>query len=179
MGRLIDGLLIFSRLGRMEMSHEPVNLRQLTEEAMQELQPEIEGREIEWRIGELPVVQGNREMLRTVVVNLLSNAIKRAPPAPGPNRGRLSGARGGEAVCFVRDNGVGFDMVRGQTLRRLPAPAPRQGLRGHGNRPGKRAAHHPASLGPSMGRERGRARRYILFLSSLARGASQGVLTKP
>jgi signal transduction histidine kinase len=111
MGRLIDGLLSFSRLGRMEMSREPVNLKHLTEEALQELQPEIEGREIVWRIGELPVVEGNREMLRTVVVNLLSNAIKftRIRPTAQIEVG-CQGARDGEAVLFVRDNGVGFDM---------------------------------------------------------------------
>jgi signal transduction histidine kinase len=111
MGRLIDGLLVFSRLGRMEMSREPVNLKQLTEEALQELQPEIEGREIVWRIGELPVVDGNRETLRTVVVNLLSNAIKftrlRRPAQIEVGCRRASD---GEAVCYVRDNGVGFDM---------------------------------------------------------------------
>jgi light-regulated signal transduction histidine kinase (bacteriophytochrome) len=111
MGRLIDGLLIFSRLGRAEMSREPVNLKQLTEEALQELQPEVEGREIVWSIGELPVVEGNREMLRTVVVNLLSNAIKFTRPSrPAQIEVGCHGAREGEAVCFVRDNGVGFDM---------------------------------------------------------------------
>jgi signal transduction histidine kinase len=111
MGRLIDGLLIFSRLGRVEMSLEPVNLKQLTEEALQELQPEIEGREIVWRIGELPMVEGNREMLRTVVVNLLSNAIKfTRPRRPAQIEVGCRGGREGEAVCFVRDNGVGFDM---------------------------------------------------------------------
>src|SRR5262252_4702492 len=99
MGRLIDGLLIFSRLGRVEMSREPVNLKQLTEEALQELQPEIEGREIVWRIGELPVVEGNREMLRTVVVNLLSNAIKfTRPRRPAQIEVGCRDAREGEAV---------------------------------------------------------------------------------
>jgi light-regulated signal transduction histidine kinase (bacteriophytochrome) len=111
MGRLIDGLLIFSRLGRMELSREPVNLKQLTEEALQELQPEIQGREIVWRIGDLPMVKGNREMLRTVVVNLLSNAIKFTRLRhPAQIEVGSYGARDGEAVCFVRDNGVGFDM---------------------------------------------------------------------
>jgi signal transduction histidine kinase len=111
MGRLIDGLLAFSRLGRMEVSHEPVNLKQLTEEALQELQPEIEGREIVWRIGELPAVEGNREMLRTVVVNLLSNAIKfTRTRRPAQIEVGCRAARDGETVCFVRDNGVGFDM---------------------------------------------------------------------
>jgi signal transduction histidine kinase len=111
MGRLIDGLLIFSRLGRMEMSRDPVNLNQLTEEALQELQSEIEGREIVWRIGELPVVEGHRETLRAALVNLLSNAIKfTRPRRPAQIEVGCREARGGEAVCFVRDNGVGFDM---------------------------------------------------------------------
>src|SRR5262245_38315233 len=111
MGRLIDGLLIFSRLGRVEMSREPVSLKQLTEEALQELQPEIEGRDIVWRIGELPLVEGNREMLRTVVVNLLSNAIKFTRlRRPAQIEVGCQEMRGGEAVLFVRDNGVGFDM---------------------------------------------------------------------
>src|SRR5215510_1178774 len=111
MGRLIDDLLIYSRLGRVEMSREPVNLKHLTEEALQELQPEIEGREIVWRIGELPLVEGNREMLRTVVVNLLSNAIKFTRlRRPAQIEVGCQEMRGGEAVLFVRDNGVGFDM---------------------------------------------------------------------
>jgi light-regulated signal transduction histidine kinase (bacteriophytochrome) len=111
MSRLIDGLLVFSRLGRMEMSLDPIDLNQLLEEARQELQSEIEGREIVWRIGELPVVEGNRETLRAALVNLLSNAIKftrRRRPAQIEIGCRREGD--GEAVCFVRDNGVGFDM---------------------------------------------------------------------
>jgi len=111
MGRLIDDLLIHSRLGRIEMGRDPVDLKQLAEEALLELQPEIEGREIVWRIGELPVVEGNREMLRSLLVNLLSNAIKfTRPRRPAQIEVGCREARDGEAVCFVRDNGVGFDM---------------------------------------------------------------------
>jgi signal transduction histidine kinase len=111
MGRLIDGLLTFSRLGRIEISRDHVDLNQLAKEAQQELQSEIEGREIVWRIGELPVVEGNRETLRAALVNLLSNAIKftRSRRPAKIEIGCLE-ARDGEAVCFVRDNGVGFDM---------------------------------------------------------------------
>jgi signal transduction histidine kinase len=111
MGRLIDGLLTFSRLGRMEMSHNRVSLNQLTQEALQELQSEIEGRDIVWRIGELPVVEGNRETLRAALVNLFSNAIKfTRPRRPAKIEIGCLESRDGQAVCFVRDNGVGFDM---------------------------------------------------------------------
>jgi signal transduction histidine kinase len=111
MGRLIDGLLTFSRLGRMEMSRDPVDLNQLVEEALQELQSEIEGREIVWRIGELPAVEGNRETLRAALINLLANAVKfTRPRRPALIEVGCQEARNGEAVCYVRDNGVGFDM---------------------------------------------------------------------
>ncbi|HEY6404246.1 MAG TPA: ATP-binding protein, partial [Blastocatellia bacterium] len=43
--------------------------------------------------------------------NLLSNAIKfTRPRRPALIEVGCREARGGEAVCFVRDNGVGFDM---------------------------------------------------------------------
>lgn len=111
MGRLIDGLLTFSRLGRMEMSHDPVDLNQLVDEALQELQSEIEGREIVWRIGQLPAVEGHRETLRAALINLLANAIKfTRSRRPAIIEIGCEEAREGEAVCYVRDNGVGFDM---------------------------------------------------------------------
>jgi signal transduction histidine kinase len=57
------------------------------------------------------MVEGNREMLRSLLVNLLSNAIKfTRPRRPAQIEVGCREARDGEAVCFVRDNGVGFDM---------------------------------------------------------------------
>jgi light-regulated signal transduction histidine kinase (bacteriophytochrome) len=50
-------------------------------------------------------------MLRTVVVNLLSNAIKfTRSRRPAQIEVGCRRQRSGEAVFFVRDNGVGFDM---------------------------------------------------------------------
>ena len=111
MGLLIDDLLSFSRMGRHELSTQPVDLVSLVREVIQELQPETEGRNIHWQIADLPIVNGDRAMLRVVLVNLLANAIKFTRPRAQAEIeiGCRPGA-GSDGVIFVRDNGVGFDM---------------------------------------------------------------------
>jgi PAS domain S-box-containing protein len=112
MGLLIDDLLSFSRMGRYEMSFQQVDLGSLTREVIRELAPDAAGRDIEWRIGDLPTVGGDAAMLRIALVNLLANALKFTRPRQQAQIeiGSLSG-QGSEAVIFVRDNGVGFDMT--------------------------------------------------------------------
>jgi len=111
MGVLIDDLLAFSRVGRVEMQRTTVNLGQLVKEAVSEVRPETDGREIAWKIGALPTVTGDRAMLRLAFVNLVSNAVKftRTRPRTEIEIGSTDG-QPGEVVVFIRDNGVGFDM---------------------------------------------------------------------
>lgn len=111
MGNLIDDLLSFSRVGRAETQKTQVNLEQLIKEALSEVRRDSEGRQIEWKIGALPALYGDRSMLRLVLVNLLSNAVKftRTRTSAEIEVGTLDRGRD-EVVIFVRDNGVGFDM---------------------------------------------------------------------
>jgi light-regulated signal transduction histidine kinase (bacteriophytochrome) len=110
MGDLIDDLLAFSRIGRAEARETVVSLEQLVKEALHEVRPETDGRNIAWTIGALPDVSGDRSMLRLALVNLISNAIKFTR-----TRGQAaieigSTTRGDETIVFIKDNGVGFDM---------------------------------------------------------------------
>ena len=116
-GALIDDLLSFSRLGRTKMQNQVVDMRGLVMETLSELKPEMEGRDIDCNIGELPEARGDPSMLRVVVQNLLDNAVKytrtrqRAVIEVGG-----STTEGEEAIYFVRDNGVGFDMAYADKL---------------------------------------------------------------
>jgi signal transduction histidine kinase len=111
MGNLIDDLLAFSRIGRAEARRTLVSLDQIVREAVTEVRLQAAGRDIAWTIGDLPSVYGDRSMLRLVLVNLVSNAVKftRTRTSASVQIGCLE-KRGDQAVMFVRDNGVGFDM---------------------------------------------------------------------
>ncbi|HEY3166874.1 MAG TPA: ATP-binding protein, partial [Candidatus Binatia bacterium] len=111
MGGLIDDLLSFSRMGRAEMRATPVNLESLVKEVIQDLRPECTGRDVAWKIEELPEVHADPALLRQVFMNLLSNALKYSRTRARTEIGIGSQPeQDGEQVFFVRDNGVGFDM---------------------------------------------------------------------
>jgi light-regulated signal transduction histidine kinase (bacteriophytochrome) len=108
MAQLIDDILRFFRTGQQGMSFSRVDMGQLAREVIGELAAPDAA--VQFEVEAMPTAQGDRAMLRQVLVNLLSNAIKfsrsRQPP-----RIRVGGHnRGGEMVYYVKDNGVGFDM---------------------------------------------------------------------
>lgn len=110
MGDLIDDLLAFSRVGRVEMQKSVVNLNDLVKETLPDLQGETRGRNIVWRIGPLPEVQADRPTLRQVLVNLLANAVKFTRTRdPATIEVGSAPAENNEVIIFVRDNGAGFD----------------------------------------------------------------------
>jgi PAS domain S-box-containing protein len=110
MGNLIDDLLTFSRMGRFEIKKTEVNTEQLVKEVIGELQEEMEGRDIFWKIGELPEVYGDRSMLSLVFTNLISNALKYTRTRAKTEIELGCMQETDTDVFFVRDNGVGFNM---------------------------------------------------------------------
>jgi signal transduction histidine kinase/HAMP domain-containing protein len=112
MGRLIDDLLAFSRTGRAELRHAPVDQNDLVATIIREGRYERDDRSIEWVISPLPRVVGDGSMLRQVWANLIENAVKYSGKSAHPRvevGSRLDDANG-DVVFYVRDNGVGFDM---------------------------------------------------------------------
>jgi PAS domain S-box-containing protein len=110
MGELIDDLLAFSQLSRQSVKRQTVNTVNLVQSVLDELKPQMDGRRIEIKTGELPACHGDTALLKQVWVNLISNAIKYT-------RGREPALieigcehKNNENVYFVRDNGAGFDM---------------------------------------------------------------------
>ncbi|HLS81685.1 MAG TPA: ATP-binding protein [Steroidobacter sp.] len=121
MSALIDGLLDLSRLAQVELHCELTPLGDLVQQAIAELEPLRAGRDVQWRIGELPAVNCDRTLMLRVLVSLIGNALKYTRPRVRPvieigagGLGTQAQALGGcdelQQCVFVRDNGVGFDM---------------------------------------------------------------------
>lgn len=110
MGELIDDLLAFSRLSRQPVNRQHMNSARIVQEVVDDLKSQQDGRQIEWRIGELPPCLADSALLKQVWVNLLSNAIKYSRDRKSAIVEAGCTYENGGNVYFVRDNGVGFDM---------------------------------------------------------------------
>jgi light-regulated signal transduction histidine kinase (bacteriophytochrome) len=109
-GRLVDDLLSFSQMGRASLLPIQIDMARLVQDVRRTIEPETNGRAIEWRIGDLGRAYGDPVMLRLVLQNLLSNAVKYTRSRQPAVIELGLDKRPGENVYFVRDNGVGFDM---------------------------------------------------------------------
>jgi signal transduction histidine kinase len=111
MGALIDDLLAFSRLSRQAMTFgDRIDMGALAREVFDEFCRNLSGRDIEFRVKALPMIKGDRSMIRQVWQNLLSNAVKYTRGKPKAVIEVGSYAKDGENVFYVKDNGAGFDM---------------------------------------------------------------------
>ncbi len=109
MGKLIDDLLDFSRVGRSELHIGPINMELLAKSAFFELATEDDRARISFTVGNLPEVNGDSSLLRHVWTNLVSNAVKfssKEELAVIEITGRKQNA---QVIYSIRDNGAGFD----------------------------------------------------------------------
>jgi len=116
MGKLIDDLLAFSRMGRVEMRQTRVSMDELVKQVRQQLAGDTNGRNIEWKIQSLPDVQGDFSMLKQVWINLLSNSIKYTRLRDLARIDIGCSKRNGELEFHVQDNGAGFEMKYAEKL---------------------------------------------------------------
>ncbi len=111
MGQLIDDLLAFSRMGRVEMNEVEGGLDVCIQDTIRGLEMATKGRDIQWKIAPLPAVVGDPSMLRQVFSNLLGNAVKYSRQrSPAEIEVGCAGEEKGRLIFFVRDNGAGFDI---------------------------------------------------------------------
>jgi len=110
MGRLIDDLLSFSRMGRAQLQLQPVEDHDALVAAV--IRDGRWDRPVDWQIAPLPPVRADRAMLQQVWVNLIDNAVKYSGKVAAPRIeiGSRTDPAAGETVFFIRDNGAGFDM---------------------------------------------------------------------
>ncbi len=110
MGRLVDDLLAFSRLGRKPVARQPVATAALVRGCINELLPATADRRVDVRVGDLPDCEADPALLKQVWLNLLANALKYSGKKDAAVVEVGSTLTPDGPAYFVRDNGVGFDM---------------------------------------------------------------------
>jgi light-regulated signal transduction histidine kinase (bacteriophytochrome) len=119
MESLIDTLLHYSRVGRVDLAIEPVDLGEVVADVVDSLGPFLATAEARVEVaGRLPVVRCDRARIGEVFRNLVVNAVKYNERAdkrveigallPGSSAGGEAPPATAGPVFYVRDNGIGI-----------------------------------------------------------------------
>ncbi len=116
MARLIDDLLMLSRVTRRELARETVDVSALAFRIFAELRAAEPDRDVEIAVEEGLSAEGDAHLLQIVFENLLSNAWKFTSRGAG-GRVEVGSMKGDDGlVFFVEDDGAGFDGAYSDTM---------------------------------------------------------------
>lgn len=110
MARLIEDMLRLSRVTRIELRFDEVNLSELMQDIADELSQREPDRDVKIEIAPDMLVQGDQGLLRMAVENLMSNAWKFTGKVSQAEIQVGSQSHDGQTIFYVKDNGAGFDM---------------------------------------------------------------------
>ena len=116
MGRLIDELLGLARVTRAELRIQDVDLSSMAEEIVSGLARSEPERRVRWDVEKGILVRGDRELIAIALRNLLANAWKFTSKVEEAVIRVGTRYEDGQQVCFVSDNGAGFDMAYASRL---------------------------------------------------------------
>jgi PAS domain S-box-containing protein len=164
MGLLIEALLKMAVLHRRSLRLEKSELNPIVDQVIAMLQPECQGRDVEWHIAKLPALDCDPVLLAQVFQNLIGNALKYS-------RGRATPVIEVDSIqqpdkppiIFVRDNGAGFNEIRREAVRRIPTLPRRFRVRRNWSGSGHRASDHPKTRRGDLGRGGARSWSHLLF----------------
>jgi signal transduction histidine kinase len=111
MQRLIDDLLIYSRVGTADRPPERVPLERIVAEVVDTIGA---AEHVTW--AGLPEVDGHRSELVQLFQNLIGNGLKFVPEGRTPRIGVTAEATDGGWLLSVEDNGIGIDPERAAEL---------------------------------------------------------------
>ena len=124
MNRLIDALLKFSLMGRVELHREKVLLCKLAQKVAKMLKKSGPERRVDFRIADEITADADANLMHVVLDNLLGNAWKYTGKQEKAVIEFGATDIDGKPVYFVRDNGAGFDRAAADKLfkpfQRLP-----------------------------------------------------------
>ena len=110
MDKLINDILSLSRITRKGLVLKEVNLSELAGSISEELKKTTPERKVEFIIQDAVLAKGDLVLLQSVLNNLLENAYKFTSKTENARIEFGSTQKYGKPICFVKDNGAGFDM---------------------------------------------------------------------
>ncbi len=110
MGHLIDDLLVFSRVGKHQVTKSEIDMKTMANSIYYEVASEEDRKRISFSISNLPNAMGDAAMIRQLWTNLILNAVKFSSIKEKPIIEISSKVENSKTVYFIKDNGVGFDM---------------------------------------------------------------------
>jgi light-regulated signal transduction histidine kinase (bacteriophytochrome) len=116
MSGLIDDLLNLSRMSRVVLRKEPIDLTALARGVVAELREREPARRVAIEIGDGLTARGDTRLTNFVLVNLLGNAWKYTGKRSQAQIAFGQENKGEETAFYVRDNGAGFDMAYADKL---------------------------------------------------------------
>jgi len=110
MGHLIDDLINLSRVSRVDVKKETIDLSSMAEDILTALQNEEPDRKVSWDVEKGLSVKADKTLIHVMMLNLLGNAWKYTAKTPEATIRFHRRLQEGEpdALC-VEDNGIGFD----------------------------------------------------------------------
>jgi PAS domain S-box-containing protein len=110
MGKLIEGLLEFSRKGRQEMHLQTIETGKLVSAVLEDIRYDHPDHKAQVHIAPLPSITGDPLLIKQVYQNLLHNAFKFTSKTENPQIKVGCDIMEGQQIYYVKDNGTGFDM---------------------------------------------------------------------
>jgi len=116
MGELIEGLLQFSRTGRIEMNQKILNMNEIVENLIQPTREQDTKHRIEFSIEPMPSAFADLEMIKQIWSNYIENAVKFTSKTDMPKISIGAEENENDNVYYIKDNGAGFDMTYASKL---------------------------------------------------------------
>jgi PAS domain S-box-containing protein len=109
MKRLIEDLLLFSRISAERHNFSTVPLGQLIHDVIEDFDLHVEEKHVKIVADDLPEIYGSPAHLKQVFANLLSNAIKYSKAGLAPEITITANRNEQDVTIFFSDNGIGFE----------------------------------------------------------------------
>ncbi len=107
---LIKEVLNYSRVGRADLEYTDIDMKSLVDEIKNDLVVALNIRDLQFEVGDTPLLYGDRTMVTQVFANLLNNAIKYSAKS-NPPKVRVEGKETSTEVIYsINDNGIGIDL---------------------------------------------------------------------